>query len=67
VNVQGAGNELTFTGACGTVNVVGARNVIRLDSADSINVTGSFVKVTYKNGSPSANVVGTSSTVGKEK
>lgn len=67
VNIQGGHNELTFTGACGTVNVVGAHNVIRLDSASAINVMGSYDTVTFKSGRPSVNIVGKNSTAQKEK
>lgn len=67
VNIQGGNNELTFTGACGTVNVVGAHNVIRLDSASAINVMGSYDTVTFKSGRPSVNIVGKNSTASKEK
>jgi hypothetical protein len=67
VSIQGGNNELTFKGDCGAVNVVGAHNVIRLESADTINVMGSYDAVTYKSGSPTANIVGKNSTVAKEK
>ncbi|HYV45994.1 MAG TPA: DUF3060 domain-containing protein [Myxococcaceae bacterium] len=67
VNIQGGNNELTFTGSCGTVNVVGAHNVIRLESAETINVMGSYDAITYKSGAPTSNIVGKNSTVAKEK
>ena len=39
----------------------------RLESADAINVMGSYDAITYKSGSPSVNIVGKNSTAGKEK
>ena len=67
VNIQGGHNELTFTGSCGRVNVVGAHNVIRLESANAINVVGANDTITYRSGSPSVNIVGRNSKVNKEK
>jgi hypothetical protein len=47
--------------------VVGAHNVIRLESAEAINVMGSYDAITYKSGAPSVNIVGKNSTAAKEK
>ena len=60
-------NTLTLRGACDIVNVQGANNTIKLETAVTISVTGENNTVTYRTGDPMVSIVGTSSTAKKEK
>jgi hypothetical protein len=50
VKVSGSKNELTLRGNCPRVDVAGAANVISIDAADRIEVTGSGNRVTWQRG-----------------
>jgi hypothetical protein len=67
VNVLGNHSTLTLRGACDMVNVQGANNTIKLETANTISVIGANNTVTYRTGDPMVSIVGTSSTAKKEK
>ena len=50
--VNGNSNTVVVTGHCTKVTVNGIKNVVTLDSADTINVNGLNNQVTYHSGSP---------------
>lgn len=52
VNVSGITNNVTVTGHCVSVNVSGIENQLTVDSADSIQASGSGNHITYHSGSP---------------
>ncbi|MGH3531899.1 MAG: DUF3060 domain-containing protein [Mycobacterium sp.] len=66
LNVGGSNNTLTVKGTCGTVSVGGADNKITLDKIDNqLNVVGFNNTITYKDGSPKVDNLGTGNTINK--
>ncbi|MBL8953522.1 MAG: DUF3060 domain-containing protein [Myxococcaceae bacterium] len=52
IDVGGANNHVTLTGACGEVTVSGLGQVVTLDRATAITLSGKNNTVTWKRGDP---------------
>ncbi|OHT88719.1 DUF3060 domain-containing protein [Mycobacteroides saopaulense] len=66
LNITGANNTLTITGACDKVTVSGFSNTITFDELKSeVTVTGYANKLTYKAGEPKVNNYGSNNTIQK--
>jgi hypothetical protein len=66
LNITGANNTLTITGACDKVTVSGFSNTIAFDELKTeVTVTGYGNKLTYKAGEPKVNNYGSNNTIEK--
>jgi Protein of unknown function (DUF3060) len=66
LNVGGSNNTLTVKGTCGTVSIGGADNKITIDKIDKhLNVVGFNNTVSYKDGSPKVENLGSGNTINK--
>lgn len=63
VIVSGIENELEITGHCVGLTVSGVKNVITVESADAIGVSGFENRVTYRSGEPEVSNSGQSNVV----
>lgn len=61
--VSGVENTITITGHCAAVTISGIRNVIEVDEADTIGVSGFENRVTYSSGEPEITKSGMDNTV----
>jgi Protein of unknown function (DUF3060) len=66
LNVAGSNNTLTVTGTCETVSIGGTGNKITIDKVNTrITVLGVENTVTYKDGDPKVDNIGTSNNIKK--
>lgn len=66
LNVGGSNNTLSVKGHCGTVSIGGADNKITIDKIDNqLNVVGFNNTITYKDGSPKVDNLGSGNTINK--
>jgi len=66
LNITGANNTLTITGACDKVTVSGFSNTVTFDELKTqVSVTGYGNKLTYKSGDPKVNNYGSNNTIQK--
>jgi Protein of unknown function (DUF3060) len=66
LNVAGSNNTLTVTGACETVSIGGTGNKITLDKVNTrLTVLGVENTVTYKDGDPKVDNIGTNNDIKK--
>ncbi|AMW21381.1 hypothetical protein Chelonae_p3630 [[Mycobacterium] chelonae subsp. bovistauri] len=66
LNITGANNTLTITGACDKVTVSGFSNTVTFDELKTeVTVTGYGNKLTYKTGEPKVNNYGSNNTIQK--
>jgi hypothetical protein len=63
VSISGITNTVVITGHCGNVTVSGIQNQITVDTADTIQASGSGNHVTYHTGSPKIDNFGLDNTV----
>jgi hypothetical protein len=52
-----------LTGHCATVTVSGIKNIVTVDTADTINASGFENRVTYHSGSPTVENAGSDNVV----
>lgn len=52
VSVSGVDNEVVLTGHCRRVDVSGVTNIVTIDTADAIDVSGMNNRVTFRSGTP---------------
>ena len=66
LNVGGSNNTLTVKGSCGTVSIGGADNKITIDKIDNqLNVVGFNNTISYKDGDPKVENLGSGNTINK--
>ena len=66
LNVAGSNNTLTVTGTCETVSIGGTGNKITIDKINTrITVLGVENTITYKDGDPKVDNIGTSNNIKK--
>ena len=69
VVVSGSGNNVTLTGECGKVAVMGSKNVVAIEASAKIAVMGTDNEVTWKRGvggkGPNVSRMGTNNKVTK--
>ncbi|WP_428342290.1 DUF3060 domain-containing protein [Mycobacterium sp.] len=66
LNVGGSNNTLTVKGSCGTVSIGGADNKITIDKIDKqLNVVGFNNTISYKDGAPKVENLGSGNTINK--
>jgi hypothetical protein len=66
LNVGGSNNTLTVKGSCGTVSIGGADNKITIDKIDKqLNVVGFNNTISYKDGEPKVENLGSGNTINK--
>jgi hypothetical protein len=66
LNVGGSNNTLTVKGSCGTVSIGGADNKITIDKIDKqLNVVGFNNTISYKEGQPKVENLGSGNTINK--
>jgi hypothetical protein len=66
LNVGGSNNTLTVRGSCGTVSIGGADNKITIDKIDKqLNVVGFNNTISYKDGEPKVENLGSGNTINK--
>jgi hypothetical protein len=52
LDIAGSNNTVVITGNCVSVNVSGVNNIVTVDSADTIVVSGVDNRLTFRSGSP---------------
>lgn len=63
VTINGAGNNLTFTGTCQVANVNGDSNTVALETVEVVNVNGARNQITWTGSKPQVNNNGAGNTV----
>jgi len=63
VTVSGITNTIVLTGHCASLTVVGSKNVVTVDNADTINASGIENQITFHAGSPNVRNSGISNVV----
>jgi Protein of unknown function (DUF3060) len=63
VNVSGVSNTIVITGHCASLTVSGFKNMITVDTADTIDASGFNNQITYHSGAPTVSNSGESNVV----
>lgn len=67
IDVAGTNNDVTLTGVCGEVTVSGLSNVVGIESAESIDVSGKNNHVNWSKGEPAVKKSGSGNTAIKAR